>query len=91
MLAERLDEVSFLAPVSQGLALAIVVLAITLLTLVLGELAPKRLALSRPESYAMAFARPMRISFAAHAPGCAHVGLVERVGAAPVPGTCDRG
>ena len=60
VLAERLSEIPALAPVSQGLALVIVVLVITLLTLVLGELAPKRLALSRPESYAMAFARPMR-------------------------------
>jgi putative hemolysin len=60
LLAERLNEIPLLAPVSQGLALTIVVLAITLLTLVLGELAPKRLALSRPESFAMAFARPMR-------------------------------
>jgi putative hemolysin len=60
LLAERLNEIPLLAPVSQGLALTIVVLTITLLTLVLGELAPKRLALSRPESFAMAFARPMR-------------------------------
>jgi putative hemolysin len=59
-LAERLSRVPFLAPVSQGLALGLVVLTITLLSLVLGELTPKRLALSRPERYALALARPMR-------------------------------
>lgn len=59
-LAEHLGRVAWLAPVSQGLALGLVVLAITLLSLVLGELAPKRLALSAPERYALALARPMR-------------------------------
>jgi len=60
-LAEQLSQVPILAPFSQGLALGLVVLVITLLTLVLGELVPKRLALSRPEMYALAFARPMRL------------------------------
>lgn len=59
-LAERFSQVAFLAPVSNGLALGLVVVVITLLSLVLGELAPKRLALNRPERYALAFARPMR-------------------------------
>jgi putative hemolysin len=59
-LAERFREIAFLAPVSNGLALGSVVVAITLLSLVLGELVPKRLALNRPERYAMAFAHPMR-------------------------------
>lgn len=59
-LAEQLDRVAWLRPVSQGLALGLVVLSITLLTLVLGELAPKRLALSGPERYALGLARPMR-------------------------------
>lgn len=60
-LAERFSQVAFLKPVSNGLALGLVVVAITLLSLVLGELAPKRLALNRPERYALAFARPMRV------------------------------
>jgi putative hemolysin len=59
-LAEGLSQVPLLAPVSQGLALGLVVLTITLLSLVLGELVPKRLALSNPERYALALARPMR-------------------------------
>jgi putative hemolysin len=60
-LAERLSQVAFLAPVSDGLALGLVVLTITLLSLVLGELTPKRLALSNPERYTLALARPMRM------------------------------
>ena len=59
-LAEQLSQVPFLAPVSQGLALGLIVLVITLLTLVFGELVPKRLALSRPEMFALSLARPMR-------------------------------
>jgi putative hemolysin len=60
-LAEQLSQAPLLAPFSQGLALGLVVIVITLLTLVLGELVPKRLALSRPEMFALAFARPMRL------------------------------
>ncbi|MFM8322893.1 MAG: hemolysin family protein, partial [Chloroflexota bacterium] len=45
---------------SQGLALALVVMAITLLSLVIGELAPKRLALNNPERSALLLARPMQ-------------------------------
>jgi putative hemolysin len=59
-LAQQLSQVPLLAPISQGLALGLVVLVITLLSLVLGELAPKRLALNRPEVFALAFARPVR-------------------------------
>jgi putative hemolysin len=59
-LAQQLSQVPLLAPISQGLALGLVVLVITLLSLVLGELAPKRLALNRPEVFALALARPVR-------------------------------
>jgi putative hemolysin len=41
-------------------AFAVVVVGITYLTLVLGELAPKRLALSHPERISKVMARPMR-------------------------------
>jgi len=44
---------------SDGIALAIVVGVITYLSVVIGELVPKRLALLRPESIATAVARPM--------------------------------
>jgi putative hemolysin len=46
------------APVAVSLALALVVLVTTYLTLVLGELVPKQLALRRPESVAIWIARP---------------------------------
>lgn len=50
-----------LAPASYGLALAIAVTVITFFTLVLGEVVPKRLALSRPESVAVAMAGPVHL------------------------------
>lgn len=49
-----------LRPYSHALALGAVVLAITYLTLILGELIPKRLALARPEQIACLVAIPMK-------------------------------
>ena len=49
-----------LAPVADPLALALVVLAITYATMVLGELVPKQLALRRPEAIATWVARPVQ-------------------------------
>lgn len=60
-LADVLAAVPVLAPYSSGLALALVVVAITYLSLVIGELVPKRLALNAPERIAIAVARPMRV------------------------------
>jgi putative hemolysin len=48
-----LAEVPALRPFASSLALALVVVVITYLTLVLGELVPKQLALRRPESVAV--------------------------------------
>lgn len=48
-----------LAPYSHSLSVAIVVLAITYFTLILGELVPKRLALHDPERVAAAVAGPI--------------------------------
>jgi putative hemolysin len=59
-LAESLEQVPALARSSRALAVAIVVLGITFVTLVFGELVPKRLALTRPEPIASLMARPMR-------------------------------
>ena len=59
-LALTLRQVQFLAPYSEALALAAVVVLITYLSLVIGELVPKRLALNNPESVAARVARPMR-------------------------------
>lgn len=49
-----------LAAFSEGVALVIVVLIITYLSLVIGELIPKRLALSNPVNIAIMMARPMQ-------------------------------
>lgn len=48
-----------LAPYAEGVALALVVAAITYLSLIVGELVPKRIALSHPETIASWVARPM--------------------------------
>ena len=50
-----------LAPYSDLLSIGIVVLAITYLTLIFGELVPKRLALNNAESIASFVAKPMRL------------------------------
>lgn len=49
----------WLAPVAGNAALVLVVIVITFLTLVFGELLPKRMALLWPERIAAAFARPL--------------------------------
>ncbi len=58
--ASLLAQVEFLAPYSGSIALVIVVLIITYLSLVIGELVPKRLALNNPEKIATTVAAPMR-------------------------------
>lgn len=55
------QEVPALAPYSEALSIALVVLAITSLTLIFGELVPKRIALTGAEEIASAVARPMRV------------------------------
>jgi len=57
-LAQYLRTVPALAPYAETLSLACVVAPITLLTLLFGELVPKRLALARPEQVAI-FAAPV--------------------------------
>lgn len=55
-LAARLATISFLAPVAEPLAFVLLVVLITYLSLVIGELVPKRVALANPEGVAMALA-----------------------------------
>lgn len=57
--AKLLSNYDLLKPYSQSLALGIVVLIITYLSLIFGELVPKRLALSNPEKVAATMAKPM--------------------------------
>jgi putative hemolysin len=58
-LAVYLDQIPHLAPYSKSISLGLIVLLITYFTLVLGELAPKRLALDKPEDIASSVAIPM--------------------------------
>jgi putative hemolysin len=58
-LATRMEGVAFLAPYAHSIGLGIVVVLITIFSLLLGELVPKRLALHNPESVASAIAGPM--------------------------------
>lgn len=59
-LANQLRLISGLAAHADAIALFIVVLIISYLSLVVGELVPKRLALNSPESIAIGVASPMR-------------------------------
>jgi putative hemolysin len=67
-LAGVLRRVPALAPYAGPLAFGVVVVAITYLSLVLGELVPKRLALNGPEAVASRVARPMRFLSALSSP-----------------------
>lgn len=60
-LAELLAEIPWLSTYSNEVSVFLVVLVITFLTLVLGELVPKRIGLAVPEKYAMVIAFPMNV------------------------------
>lgn len=59
-IATYLDFFPLLAPYSDPIAVGIVVIVITYLSLIIGELVPKRLALSNPERIASLMAPPMQ-------------------------------
>lgn len=59
-LEEKFGLLPALAPVAAPLALGIVVVLTTFVSVVLGELVPKNLALAHPESIAAAVIRPLR-------------------------------
>ena len=67
-MAAGLGRITWLAPYSRALSVGITVVWITYLTLVLGELVPKRLALHAPERIACAVAALMRTLSLATAP-----------------------
>jgi putative hemolysin len=56
-----LERVPFLSAYADTLALAVIVVALTYVSLIVGELVPKRLALTNPEVVASIIARPMQI------------------------------
>ncbi len=59
-LALLVSQIRLLAPYSQAIGLGIVVVSITYLSLIIGELVPKRVALNNPERIAATIATPMR-------------------------------
>ncbi len=59
VIAELLAAVPPLAPVAEEIAFTLVVVLITYLSLILGELVPKQMALRHPEAIAVAVARPL--------------------------------
>ena len=66
-IARGLNHVPSIAPHSEWISVAIVVTVITFLSLIIGELAPKRIGLNNPEGIARLLARPMqRLSRFAH-------------------------
>jgi len=61
ILAVNFSTIPALAPYSGAIALAIVVTVITYLSLILGELVPKRIALNNPEGIAVKVAAPINV------------------------------
>lgn len=59
LISDAAEKSPLLAPYSNAIGLGLVVLVITYLTLVLGELLPKRIALQNPERIASTVAGPM--------------------------------
>jgi len=60
-LAASISKVEILAPYAGPIATGLIVLLVTYLSIVLGELFPKRLGMTFPEPIAMVVAKPMRI------------------------------
>jgi magnesium and cobalt exporter, CNNM family len=60
-LSESFQQVPALAPYAHTLALGIMVVGLTYVSLIVGELVPKRLALTHPEVIASLIARPMKM------------------------------
>lgn len=60
MIRDALQALPALAPYGEAIGLAVVVIAITYFSLVLGELVPKRIGLNNLERIAMFMAKPMQ-------------------------------
>lgn len=63
-----LEQISFTAPYAKSLAVVIIVIIVTFLTLILGELVPKRIGMNYPESIAKIVALPMKFISSVTAP-----------------------
>lgn len=59
-LSKMLERIPWLSPYSEAIGVVVVVLCITYLSLIIGELVPKRLALNNPKQIASNIAGPMR-------------------------------
>jgi putative hemolysin len=77
-----LVRIPYVAEYSNSLSVGLVVLVITYLSLVIGELVPKRLALNNAEGIAITMAPLMQL-IADHRPRCGPAELVHRHGFAP--------
>ena len=62
------ERVPLLAPYAETLSLGVMVIVLTYVSLILGELVPKRLALTHPEAIASIIARPMEVLASAGRP-----------------------
>lgn len=60
-LRPSLEQVSVLTPYAETLSLGVMVMLLAYVSLILGELVPKRLALTHPEAIASIIARPMEV------------------------------
>ena len=60
-LRTTLEQVPALAPYADTLSLGLMVVVLTYVSLIIGELVPKRLALTHPEAIASVIARPMDV------------------------------
>lgn len=67
-LAGWVAQVPRLAPYNEGIAFAIVVVGITYISLIFGELVPKQFALNAPEKIASVLARPLKLLSKVSAP-----------------------
>ncbi len=78
-LGAELNAVPWIAPNGEEVAFAIVVLAITFLSVVLGEIVPKRIALTDPEGIAIAAAPTLRLVASAFRPFVALIGAATSI------------
>ncbi|MBB5869341.1 putative hemolysin [Allocatelliglobosispora scoriae] len=62
------EPLSFLGSAAESVAIILLTLALTFVTLVLGELAPKRIAMQRAEGWALAAAKPLDLLATASRP-----------------------